>query len=97
MLLRLLKFILVAVGMLHLFHCYVIHIAMLQCIVSQKHSGGLSGLVVLLISYALTLDPEASPKVRMFIDHIWRKSHQCCGNEETECHALHRGFANIQK
>ena len=26
-------------------------------------SGGLSGLLALLISYALTLDPEASPKV----------------------------------
>ena len=48
---------------------------MLQCIVSQKFLGGLSGLVVLLISYALTLDPEASPKVQIFIDHLWRKSH----------------------
>ena len=55
------------------------NIAMLQCIVSQNSLGGLSGLVALLISYALTLDPEASPKVRIFIDHLWRKSHQCYG------------------
>ena len=29
----------------------------------ESFTGGLSGLLALLISYALTLDPEASPKV----------------------------------